>query len=80
MAQHQIGNAQGIVDKKRSTAKSVHKSDGSIATPANYDNMAALDARLTAISATTYTQARLDTMTMNDKIYAVRMNDDANSI
>lgn len=81
MAQHQVGNlSHGFVDKQRSTSKSAAKSNGSVATPANYDNIAALDARLTAISATTYTQARLDTMSLNDKVYAVRLADDPNTL
>lgn len=77
MAQHQIGNAQGVVDKNRSTARSVAKSNGSISTAANYDNVAAMDARLQAINGTYYTNARLDSMTMNDKVYALRLADDA---
>lgn len=35
-----------------------------------------LDRRLAAINGTTYSQARLDTMTQNDKLYALRMEDD----
>lgn len=77
MAQHQIGEVEyGAINKGRATAGSVAKSNGDFATPANYDNMAALDARLLAISATSYSQSRLDTMTLNDKIYALRLNDD----
>lgn len=77
MAQHQVGEVEvGFVNKNRATAGSVAKSNGDVATPANYENMAALDARLTAISATTYTASRLDTMTLNDKIYALRLSDD----
>ena len=36
-----------------------------------------LDARLNAINSTSYTQARLDTMTQNDKIYAIRVEQDS---
>lgn len=36
--------------------------------------------RLTAISATTYSAAQLDLMTMNDMIYAIRVNDQLGSI
>lgn len=80
MATHQPGNAQGFVDKNRSTAGSVAKSNGSVGTPANYDNNTALDARLTAISASTYPQSVLDQMTRNDKIYALRLADDATTV
>ena len=44
-----------------------------------YDDNSTLDARLTAISATTFTPARLDTMTQNDKVYALRVMDDPNN-
>lgn len=51
----------------------------SIATPANYVSNATLDARLLAIGGI-YTQAYIDSMTQNDKVYAVRVNDDSTSI
>lgn len=38
-----------------------------------------MDRRLAAISGTTYTQSRLDTMTQNDKVYALRVQDDPTS-
>ena len=46
----------------------------------NYDSITDLRTRLTAISGTTYTAARLDAMTKNDMIYAVRVNDDLTGI
>lgn len=48
-------------------------------TPANYVSNASLDARLLAIGGV-YTQAYIDSMTQNDKIFAVRSNDDPLSI
>jgi hypothetical protein len=48
-------------------------------TPANYVSNATLDARLIAIGGI-YTQAYVDSMTQNDKIYAIRVNDDPLSI
>lgn len=51
-----------------------------VATPANYASIAALKARLTAISSTTWTTARMNQMTINDLIYAVRLNDDPGTI
>jgi len=82
MAQHQVGSvdADGFTNKQRATAGSVAKSNGNLGTPANYDNMTAIDARLTAISSTTFTQSRLDSMTLNDKIYALRVQDDPTTI
>lgn len=79
MPQNQVGNTEGFVDRTRANAGSAARGNNSVATPANYDNMDALDARLTAISAL-YTPARLNSMTWNDKIYAVRLADDAGTI
>lgn len=63
----------GFVDKRRSPGQS----DATpLSTVANYASGATLDARLTAISATTYTAQRLRCMNINDKLYAVRVNDD----
>lgn len=80
MAQHQPGNEQGFTDKTKATAGSVADSGASVGTPANYDNNTALDAALTAISATTYSQVNLDKMTRNDKVYALRLNSDSGTI
>lgn len=78
MAQHQVGNleANGIVSRAKAVSGSVAVSSNIFATPANYTSNASLDARLATINAGIYTQARLDQMTANDKIYAIRLNDD----
>jgi hypothetical protein len=70
----------GFTERGRGAAGSVADDTSSVATPANYASEAALDARLTAISATSYSAERLRNMTHNDKVYAVRLNDDAASI
>lgn len=44
-----------------------------------YSDNDSLDARLNAIDSTLYSQANLDKMTQNDKVYAVRLNDDSTS-
>ena len=82
MAQHQVGDleASGITSRAKAVAGSVATSGNIFATPANYVSNTALDTRLTAISGTIYTQAQLDKMTANDKIYAVRLNDDPTTI
>lgn len=77
MAQHQLHNKQGFVDKERAVADSAAVPGGSVTTPANYDSNTALDTRLLALG---YTQAQLDGMTQNDKVYAVRLSDDADSL
>lgn len=50
------------------------------ATPANYASTSALRTRLAAINGGYYTAAKLNNMTKNDMVYAVRLNDDAGSI
>jgi hypothetical protein len=82
MPQNQISNDLGVafIDKRRATAGSPPDDETSITTPANYASIDNLDARLTAINAALYTQAVLDKMTVNDKVYAVRLNDDAGSL
>lgn len=78
MAQHQINSlsADQIVARNRAVGGSVATSGSIYTTPANYASLTAIDARLTAINATIYSQAQLDKMTSNDKIYALRLNDD----
>lgn len=71
-----LGNPIGVTDKRATQGNPAQP----IATPANYADEAALDARLTAISGTTYTAAVLRRMTFNDKVYAVRKADDAAGI
>lgn len=81
MPQHQSGdNNLGFVDRTRAVAGSVADSTSAVATPANYASETALNARLTTINATLYSAAKLEQMTLNDKIYAVRLNDDPTTI
>lgn len=63
----------GFVDKRRSGTQT---DTTPLSTIANYASEATLDARLTAISAVSYSAARLRQMNQNDKIYAVRLADD----
>lgn len=72
--------ADMVVARNRATAGSIATSGIVYATPANYASLTALDARLTAINSTIYTTAVLNAMTANDKIFAVRSIDDANTI
>lgn len=73
MANFDIGNRQKVVDKRAGR--------GTITSPliwidTHARDVSAMRARLTAISGTTYTAARLNTMTENDMLYALRMSDD----
>lgn len=72
----QIGNRIGFVDKRRTP----NAQTSPVGTPANYANEAAMDTRLAAINGTYYTAARLAGMTHNDKVYAIRLSDDAAGI
>lgn len=51
----------------------------SVGTPGSYASNNSLDARLLAIGGV-YTQRYVDSMTQNDKVYAVRVNDDPTTI
>lgn len=68
MANKDVANRVDVADKRLLS---------SFATDANFKDIAAMRTRLTAISATTFTAARLDAMTKNDMVYALRLNDEA---
>ena len=79
MARGMVGNAAGV------TAKAGKNYNGGNDSGAGFNNnniqtIDAARARLTAISATSYTTARLDAMTFNDMIYAIRAHDAAGTV
>lgn len=82
MAQNMVSGFvdPGFVNKQRVKADSNIGDETDLTTPANYASIDALDARLKVINAAYYTNARLDKMTLNDKVYAVRVADDADTI
>lgn len=51
-----------------------------ISAPGDFQSITTMRARLTAISSTTYSAARLNTMSVNDMVYACRLNDEAGGI
>jgi hypothetical protein len=55
-------------------------SSSGLATPLNYSSISALDTALAAVSGSYYTTARLDQMGVNDKVYALRMHQDATTV
>lgn len=65
-----INNAFGYVDKR--TGRGLTGAHNA-AEVANMTSVSALKARLTAINATSYSAARLATMTENDMLYALRL-------
>lgn len=82
MAVHQVGNNSfgNIVARNRAVAGSIAVTTPVYATPANYGSIQAARTRLTAISATIYSAANLDKMTANDIEFALRLNDDLNTL
>lgn len=71
MADTQTGPTDlGFVDKRRGR----DFQGQAIAESANMGSVNSLRTRLTAISATTFTAARLNSMTVNDMVYALRMH------
>lgn len=51
-----------------------------LTTPANYMSPATLDAALSTANATYYTTAMLNKMSINDKVYALRLINDAGTL
>ena len=72
MANLNVNNRLGVIDKRNGRGTAVSP----LASDANNKDITARKARLTAISAL-YTADRLDKMTANDMLYAIRLNDDA---
>lgn len=72
----EIGNGTGFVDKRIVQGANTDVRS----TPANYASHASISARLTAINGTLYSSAKLVQLTYNDKLYALRVNDDPTSI
>lgn len=72
--QIQIGNVIGVTDKSATTPDGTGFTDPDMAT------IDAMRARLTAISGTSYSAARLNQMTYNDMVYALRVHDSPTTI
>lgn len=70
MAVSNVNNGKGFIDRRRGRGNA---STTQLAEEANYDNVASLRTRLTAISAVRYPTTKLDAMTLNDMRYALRI-------
>lgn len=72
MANSQVGahTSNDFVDKRRGR----NYNNISLTEAANYPSVSLMRTRLAAISGTTFTAARLDAMTVNDMVYALRMH------
>lgn len=77
MANTDIDAPRGVTERRRARG---FTGASPLTSTANQDSVSVMRARLTAINATSYTTARLDSMTKNDMMYAIRLNDDAAGI
>lgn len=76
----QLGTTTGSMEfPNRQKSAPPNTSTGEVTTPLNYTSDSTLDARLLAIGGV-YTAAYIQRMNMNDKTFAVRMNDDLNTV
>jgi hypothetical protein len=77
MTQLQIGNVAGVAAVGGTGGKNINGGDNVQAgfTDPDMATVAAMRARLTAISATTYSATELNKMTYNDMVYALRLAD-----
>lgn len=85
MADQQLGNIHGVAAAHVGDSDTKTNINGSNVPGAGfYDaDQATIDAmrtRLAAISAGEYTAAKLNTMTVNDMAYAIRLNDSPDTI
>lgn len=78
MANNDVGNVFGFVDKRKATLAG--DGSASVTTPLNYTSINALRTRLAAANGALYTAAELNAMTENDMIYALRTIDDSAGI
>ncbi len=75
MADMDLTSTFDFVDNR--TGRGYSGSTSSLVEQNNYDSIAELKTRLTALAASSYTAARLNTMTKNDMVYALRTLQDA---
>ena len=85
MADQQVGNIAGLPVVANGDADSPSNLSGTIDPQGgfinnDYQSIAALRTRLAAIDAGYYTADKLNEMSYNDMVYAVRVNDDATTI
>lgn len=87
MADQQLGNNLGVAAASIGDgATNRSNMNGGTSTPPTAldidtaDNIAAMKTRLAAIDGTFYSTARLNTMTYNDMVFAIRTEDNASTI
>lgn len=85
MANQRVGNRAGVAARNANSGQQNTNMNGSTSQlgeheDTDYGSITALRTRLDAIDSGYYTPAMLDTMTYNDMIYAVRLNDSPGTI
>lgn len=75
MADTEQENILGVTDRRRTQAQT--DLPGNLTTDARYMSVNDLRTRLAAIDAAYYTSTKLNEMTKNDMVFAVRSADDA---
>lgn len=76
MANYETDSNFNVTDKRKVGRHTTATVAPNLATPLNYTSINALRARLATANAAFYTTARLDQMSKNDMIYALRTIDD----
>lgn len=87
VVQQQIGNLSGVAacsvgdaGQNRSNINGTTGGQDAGLDMDNADTIATMDSRLNTIDSGFYTTAKLAGLTYNDKLYAIRLNDYANTI
>lgn len=80
MADQMVGYPNYDFVNSRKAVAGMGGTSSDLATVGNYASVFALRSRLAAANAAYYTTARLDSLTVNDMIFAVRNMDDPTSI
>lgn len=76
MAEIDAENTLGFVDKRRGRGVN----GAQVTSPANFSSVSDLRAALTAANGTYFTSARLNSMTKNDMVYALRLASESGGI
>lgn len=77
MADLDIDAPRGVTERRRGLG---FTGASPLTSTANLDSVSAMRSRLATINGTYFTAARLNGMTKNDMMYAIRLNDDAAGI
>ena len=85
MADRRIGNTLGVAARNASDSGQATNQNGSTTAggehwDTDYASITALRSRLNTIASGTYTTAKLNEMTYNDLVYAVRLHDSPGTI